>query len=57
MYILPKLPYLYQDLEPFIDTHTLGLHKNKHQRNYLNKLNELLIKNNFELRRKFSHSE
>ena len=48
MYKLSKLPYEYEALEPFIDTHTLGLHKNKHQANYLNKLNELLIKNNYD---------
>lgn len=47
MYTLDLLPYGYSDLEPYIDTHTLGLHHNKHQRNYLNKLNELLEKNNY----------
>lgn len=47
MYELPTLPYLYQDLEPFIDTHTMGLHHDKHQRNYLKQLNELLTKNNY----------
>lgn len=50
MYLLSKLPYEYEALEPFIDTHTLGLHKNKHQANYLNKLNELLKKNNYDYR-------
>ncbi|MBR1376880.1 MAG: superoxide dismutase [Bacilli bacterium] len=50
MYILKELPYEYDALEPFIDTHTLGLHKNKHEKNYLNKLNELLIKNNYDFR-------
>ena len=30
MYTLPNLPYNYQDLEPYIDTHTLGLHYNIH---------------------------
>ena len=44
MYKINDLPYDYDALEPFIDTHTLGLHYNKHQRNYLNKLNELLEK-------------
>ena len=34
MYKLPELPYLYQDLEPFIDTHTMGLHYHKHEQNY-----------------------
>ncbi len=47
MYQLEKLPYEYDALEPYIDTHTLGLHQNKHQKNYLNKLNELLQKNNY----------
>ena len=42
MYELPKLPYLFQDLEPYIDTHTMGLHYYKHQLGYLNKLNDLL---------------
>lgn len=48
MYKLEKLPYEYDSLEPFIDTHTLGLHKNKHQKNYLDKLNALLIKNGYQ---------
>ncbi len=46
MYTLLPLPYSYDDLEPYIDTHTIGLHYHKHQQNYLNKLNELLQKNN-----------
>ena len=44
MYKLKELPYLYQDLEPFIDTHTLGLHYNIHETNYLNKLNNVSIR-------------
>ncbi len=47
MYTLKKLNYLFQDLEPYIDTHTMGLHYNKHFRGYLNKLNLLLVKNKF----------
>lgn len=47
MYKLKKLPYKYYKLEPFIDTHTLGLHYLKHAKSYLDKLNSLLIKNNF----------
>lgn len=47
MYQLPKLPYLFQDLEPYIDTHTMGLHYHKHEQNYLDKLNLLLMKNNY----------
>lgn len=50
MYKLPELPYLYQDLEPFIDTHTMGLHYHKHEQNYLDKLNTLLLKNNYNFR-------
>lgn len=50
MYELPTLPYLYQDLEPYIDTHTMGLHYHKHEMNYLNRLNELLIKNCYDYR-------
>lgn len=50
MYELPELPYSYQELEPFIDTHTMGLHYHKHEQNYLNKLNELLQKNNYDYR-------
>lgn len=48
MYQLPSLPYLYQDLEPFIDTHTMGLHYHKHEQAYLNNLNNLLNKNNYD---------
>lgn len=47
MYTLKPLPFLYQDLEPYIDTHTIGLHHNKHEQNYLNQLNKILEKNNF----------
>lgn len=52
MYKLKSLSYEYDSLEPFIDTHTLGLHHKRHQQNYLNKLNELLVKNNY----KFNYS-
>lgn len=48
LYEIYSLPYSYEDLEPFIDTHTLGLHYQKHQKGYLKKLNELLTKNNYE---------
>lgn len=50
MYKLPPLPYSYQELEPFIDTHTMGLHYHKHEQNYLNQLNNLLLKNNYNYR-------
>ncbi len=48
MYELERLPYEYDSLEPFIDTHTLGLHKEKHQASYLYKLNMLLLENNYD---------
>lgn len=48
MYKLPLLPYSFEELEPFIDTHTLALHYHKHQKNYLNQLNNLLQKNNYD---------
>lgn len=50
MYKLSPLLYEYGALEPFIDIHTLALHYKKHQNNYLNKLNSLLIMNNYDFR-------
>lgn len=50
MYKLPLLPYSFEELEPFIDTHTLALHYHKHQKNYLNQLNDLLQKNSYDYR-------
>jgi len=50
IYTVNKLNYDYDSLEPFIDSHTLGLHYNKHYKNYLNKLNSLLVKNNYNFR-------
>lgn len=47
MYKLQALNYDYEALEPFIDTHTLGLHHKKHQQYYVNQLNELLKKNHY----------
>lgn len=48
MYQLESLNYLYQDIEPYIDTHTMALHYNKHAKKYLSNLNQLLLKNNFD---------
>ena len=42
MYQLPILPYNSQDFEPFIDTHTMGLHYHKHQQTYLDNLEKVL---------------
>lgn len=50
MYQLPNLPYAFQELEPFIDTHTLGLHYHKHEQNYLDNLNEILQRNHYNYR-------
>ena len=50
MYKLPQLNYLYDGLEPFIDTHTLGFHYNIHEYNYLKNLIILLNKNNYDYR-------
>ena len=48
MYQLPKLPYLYQDLEPYLTTHAMALHYHKHHQNYLNKVNDILSKINYD---------
>lgn len=50
MYELPKLSYSFQELEPYIDTHTMGLHYHRHEQNYLNKLNDLLMENDYDYR-------
>ncbi len=36
---LPKLPYVYDALEPFIDAKTLEIHHTKHHQGYVNGLN------------------
>lgn len=43
-YELPKLPYAYDALEPYIDARTMELHYAKHHQTYVNKLNEALEK-------------
>jgi len=50
MYLLKPLPYDYNDLEPYIDARTLNIHRNRHQKKYLDNLNKLLIKNNYDFR-------
>ena len=42
IYQLPPLPYSYDALEPYIDTHTMELHHGKHHAGYVNNLNKLL---------------
>jgi len=47
MYSPINLPYSVNALEPYIDGETVMTHYEKHYMNYLNKLNELLSKYNF----------
>lgn len=57
MHTLMKLPFSFEDLEPFIDTHTVGLHYLKHQASYLNSLNKILEKYdfNYEIAELYNH--
>src|ERR1019366_2706955 len=41
-YELPKLPYAYDALEPYIDAKTMEIHYTKHHQTYVNKLNDAL---------------
>lgn len=43
-YELPKLPYAYDALEPWIDAATMELHHAKHHAGYVAKLNDALAK-------------
>ncbi len=44
MFNLPKLPYAYDALEPFIDARTMEIHHTKHHQTYIDKLNKALEK-------------
>src|SRR3989344_8187067 len=41
---LPKLPYDYNELEPFFDAKTMEIHHTKHHQTYVDKLNATLEK-------------
>ena len=42
MFTLPKLPYAYDALSPYIDALTMEIHHTKHHQGYVNKLNAAL---------------
>ena len=43
-YSIPKLPYSYEALEPYIDAKTMEIHHSKHHQAYVDKLNAVLEK-------------
>lgn len=43
-FTLPKLPYAYDALEPYIDAQTMTIHHQKHHKTYVDKLNEAINK-------------
>lgn len=42
MYILPKLPFALNELEPFLSEEIISLHYNKHHQSYVDKLNKII---------------
>lgn len=55
MYTIKPLKYDYNYFEPYISTRTMYIHYNKHYKKYLDNLNNLLIKNNYDF--KYSKEE
>ncbi len=47
------LPYAFDALEPYIDTHTMGLHYHKHYATYLKNLNLLLKQYQYDFKQPF----
>lgn len=41
-FVLPPLPYAYNDLEPHIDTQTMNIHHTKHHQAYVDNLNKAI---------------
>ncbi len=50
MYELPPLKYPHNALEPYIDEETMRLHHDKHAQKYMDNLNALLKRNNYDYR-------
>lgn len=46
-YSLPKLPYAYDAIEPYIDKQTMEIHHTKHHQTYVNNLNKALENQSF----------
>ncbi len=47
-FLLPKLPYAYDALEPHIDTKTMEIHHSKHHAGYTNNLNNAIADTDLE---------
>jgi len=50
MYTLNNIDYPYNALEPILSENTINIHHNKHHKKYLDNLNDLLNKNNYDYR-------